>query len=365
LGNYVASRVRTVQIDAQSDPRWEEFISNHPDAIVYHHPAWLRVLELEYGRKTINLSCEDEAGQIRGVLPLLQTAGVPFLGNSQYGPRLSSLPRTPIAGPLAADADARRTLLDAAIELVQKQPGLRLQLKVSGCDGLDSIKPLVLVPWRVSYVLLLAEDTEKLRFSRRVRWQVSAARSRGVVVQDAETEDDLFTWYGLYLETMRWHLVPPRPYRFFQAQWDLLRPLGVMKLLLAKLRSAGETRTVAGSIFLSFGRTVFYAFNGVHRDDFSLHGNDLVQWHAIRQACFEGFRFMDFGEVPAHHHGLARYKLKWGAQPQPLFRALYPALSPGREDKTLGRLHKLGAKGWRRVPLRTTAAIGDFINSFL
>ena len=47
---------RVVAIDPQSDRRWESFVANHPGGSVYHHPAWLKVLEMEYGRKTLNLT---------------------------------------------------------------------------------------------------------------------------------------------------------------------------------------------------------------------------------------------------------------------------------------------------------------------
>src|SRR5215213_1251984 len=91
---------RVVEIDAWTDPRWEAFVTSHPGATVYHHPAWLRVLAQAYGYRPASLACQDEKGQIRGVLPLFRTRGL------VTGRGLASLPRTPVAGPLALDRDA-------------------------------------------------------------------------------------------------------------------------------------------------------------------------------------------------------------------------------------------------------------------
>src|SRR5208282_1376754 len=97
-----ASPLRVFQLDFRCDSRWEDFVSSHPDGLIYHHPDWLIALEEEYEQKCISLACEDKHGELRAVLPLFYTTGLPFgFGRNATGARLSSLPRTPVAGPLA------------------------------------------------------------------------------------------------------------------------------------------------------------------------------------------------------------------------------------------------------------------------
>jgi hypothetical protein len=99
-------RLQVFEMDFKSDVRWEAFIDSHPDALIYHHPDWLTALEREYGQKCISLACAGENGEVRGILPLFTTKGLPLkLVRNATGKRLSSLPRTPVAGPLAV-ADA-------------------------------------------------------------------------------------------------------------------------------------------------------------------------------------------------------------------------------------------------------------------
>jgi CelD/BcsL family acetyltransferase involved in cellulose biosynthesis len=368
--------MRVVEIDAQDDPRWEAFVTSHPDGLIYHHPAWLLVLEREYGIKPTNLACEDATGKIRGVLPMFHTRGLPFRKRERLsGHRLSSLPRTPVAGPLTLDTEATAILIQAAVDRIKKNPDQTLQVKVPRpiLDGL--VEGVVNVPWRLTYVLELPAESSTLRFGNgrnhsRIKWAINKASRLGVEVREAETEDDLKAWYTLYLETQRESAVPPRAYRFFKACWDVLRPRGLMRLLMADRNDAGCRRFIAGSIFLMFGKTVFYAFNGASRNSLALRPNDAIQWRAIHQACDEGYRWFDFGEVDENNEGLADFKSKWGAQPQRLFRYYYSAaLESGQSELNTasGRTSfaKMLTSIWKRLPLGVTAIAGDWIYRYL
>lgn len=362
-----ASQLRVVVVKPGADPRWEAFLGTHPDALVYHHPAWFDALSREYGEEPLGLACEDRDGGLRGVLPLFRARGLPLRVEGQgAGRRLASLPRTPIAGPLATGRDATRALVAAAVEHARAGGSARLQLKVDGpaLDGLvDGVEG---VPWLPAYALDLPRDPDALRFGNsrnhgRIVWAIGKAAKQGVEVRPAERENELRAWYRLYLETMRLHAVPPRSYRFFEALWRLLRPRGLMQLLLAERPGSGGPRLLAGSIFLMFGQTVSYAYNGARPEDRHLRANDLIQWRAIHDAVGAGFRRYDLGEVSDGDPGLVEFKKKWGATPRLLYRYYYPALGasePGPLESG-SRLRAFAEGAWRRLPLELTAFLGD------
>jgi hypothetical protein len=166
---------------------------------------------------------------------------------------------------------------------------------------------------------------------------------------------------------MRRRIVPARPFRLFAAMWEILRPRGQMELLLAEKSEAGTSRLLAGSIFLKFGRTVFYSFTGCRRENFPLHPHDLIQWHAIHGAVRDGFLRYDFGEVPEEAPLLANFKSKWGAKESGLCRYYYPA-----PDKLELRglpmnpwSKRLVSTAWQKLPLPLTARLGDWLYGFL
>jgi CelD/BcsL family acetyltransferase involved in cellulose biosynthesis len=366
--------LRVVDIDPSQDARWDQFVIAHPDGLVFHHSAWLRTLAREYDHGSIALAAEDSRGRLHGILPLAYTRGLPLrLGGAAASRRLASLPRTPVAGPLSTSRGALAALVAGAIERVRAEPGVRLQIKPPSRE-LDGIGELVEAPWRVNYVLDLPPDPGALRFGNarnhsRIRWAINKATRNGLHVRPAETEEELRAWYRLYLDVNRSRLQPPRPYRLFEAAWQLLRPLGLMRLLLAEQRTGATSRIAAGSVLFMLGPTVFYAFNGRLREALPLRPNDVIQWHAIHQACSEGFRRYDFGEVAEANLDLAKFKSKWGTEARRLHRYHYPAPPEGGagygslESENL--LRRAATPIWHVVPLRLTEFLGDRVYRYL
>ena len=358
-----------VELDPVVDRRWDEYVSAHPDGLVYHHSRWLRCLQREYGRRALGLAVVGPEGRVGGVLPLLETQGLPLRrARAISGRRLASLPRTPLAGPVADGREQLTELLRAAVERLRTRPGAQLQLKMAepALDGL--LDGLTGYPWRLSYVLELPDDAERVRFGNsrnhsRIRSGVNRAVRSGVRVREARSPAEVRAWYALYLNTMRHHIVPPRPLRLFEAMWEELRPHGLMRLLLAERQ--GEL--VAGSVLLMLGRTVFYAFNGALRSAFAHRPNDVLQWEAIHDAARAGHRRYDLGEVVEHHEGLADFRRKWSAQPRRLYRYYHPAPAhpPDPGDGGLGPARRAAHAAWRRVPLGVTSLAGDRLFRYL
>ena len=361
-----ASELRVRELDASADGRWDRYVQAHPGGLVFHHSGWLRALGHENGRRPVCLAAEDAAGELLGVLPLMTTRGLPVGSRGIANRRLSSLPRTPVAGPIADDRDVLRSLLTAAVERTPAGAQLQLKLLEPRLDGL--VEGLACHPWRLTYVLDLPAHADDLQFGDRrghaaARRSVNKAIRSGVRLREATSGRDVRAWYRLYLGTMRLHAVPARPLRFFEALWDELRPKGAMRLLLAER----EGQVLAGSVLLMLGSTVFYAFNAVLRSSTSVRPNDLLQWESIRTAIGEGFRRYDLGEVVEGQAGLAQFKRKWGGTPRRMHRyyAPPPAEAPDPGTEASGSWARVGRAAWQRVPLRATALIGDGVYRFL
>lgn len=170
-------------VDPSTDPRWDAYVEAHPDAVVYHRSAWLRTLQREYPRPAVNLVVADSAGAVHGLMPLTITRGLPFgRGGELAGPRLSSLPRTPLAGPLADDRAGLELLVSAA--RWRLPAGTRLQLKPADERLAALVPPPTDHAWRMNYVLDLPEDPSALQFGRRanhvrIRSSIKAAATDG------------------------------------------------------------------------------------------------------------------------------------------------------------------------------------------
>jgi CelD/BcsL family acetyltransferase involved in cellulose biosynthesis len=365
--------LRVTEIDPWKDPRWAAYVLRHPEATVYHHPAWLAALRREYQQTGLFLACEDGDGALQGIFPLLYTRGIPLSGGPLTGRRLCSLPRTPLAGPLATDPPAREALLCEAVRRASASRSVRLQIKTQAEGFAAGVDGIVRKDWRLSYIVPLAGQPGQpyhipgSQNRSSIKRAINKAIAGGVRVRPAETEDELRTWYRMYLETMRRNFVPARPYRFFLALWDLMRENGMMRLLIAEHQDTSGTRMIGGHLFLIFGNTVTYAFGASRTADFALRPNDIIMGRAINDASEEGFRFVDLGEVPEGDENLARFKSKWGAEPVRLYRYYSPDFPDGDHvsDETGLSAAALVGKIWIHLPLTMTSWLGDRIYAYL
>lgn len=361
-----------VEVDPWKDPRWEVFVLGHPDATIYHHPAWLKVLAREYRQRSLFLACEGPDGALQGIFPLLFTRGLPLSHGPLTGPRLSSLPRTPMAGPLALDRATLSALVREALRRASAH-SVRLQIKVQAEDLNDSIEGIVRKAWRQSYVVPLAGKPGQPyqipggQNRSSIKRSINKAIANGVRTRPADTVEDLRVWYRIYLETMRRNFVPARPYRFFLALWELMRPTGTMRLVLAEQQTPTGFRIVGGHLFFTFGSTVTYAFGASRSADFALRPNDIIMGQAINDASVAGYSFVDLGEVPEGDDDLARFKTKWGAEPVRLYRYYAPDFPDADHSSgsTGGSPLALAKKVWSRLPLAVTSWMGDWIYSYL
>lgn len=357
----IEARALTVRtVDPLTDPRWDPFVVSQPGATVYHRSAWLGALHDEQPARAHHLVCEDSSGALAGVLPLLFTRGVPLgFGGSLGERRISSLPRTPLGGPVAIGPGPARALLAAAVARAEDE-GARLQVKALASQWDRLFPTLDASPWRGRFVIPLPADPAKLRFHdarnhARITWAVRKAERVGVRLRRADPAD-LRTWHRLYLSTMRHGLVPARGYRFFEAL--LQRFDDDVELLLAEC----DGQVLAGSLFVRSGATVAYAFNGVDRRAFQLRPNDFLIWHAAHRAIEAGATSLDLGEPDDRKPGLAQFKHKWGAIEEPMVRYYAPVAPDWGHGG--GFPQRLGPV-WRRMPLPATAWVGTAVNRHL
>jgi hypothetical protein len=326
------------------------------------------VLQEAYGYTPLHLACEDGTGQLRGILPLFYRRGW------RTGRLCASVFDSLSAGPLADDDQTRSMLIQAAIERTRAAHAAQFQIRVKSTSLDHLVDSVVGVPLYETYELALPEQSAHLRLDSRIKWAVNKATKLGVRTRQAETISDLRAWYELYLQTMRRLVAVPKPYRFFELAWQRLRPQGLLRLLLAEQIEAGKSRLVAGFLFLQWGQTISHAFAGWRWEDHALRPNDFLHWHAIREACTEGFRCYDFGNVTAGNQGLAQFKSKWGAEAKMIYRYSYPTVAsashPGSPGATIAPARSGPSKKstvrrfvsplWQHLPTKAIELVGDW-----
>jgi len=330
-----------VELCPSSDARWDEFVSAHPDATVYHHSAWTQFLADAYGHTPLYLGLMSADGhRLLGVLPLL------FVDSLLTGKRLVSLPFTSYCNPLMPQS----RLEDALSYALNRFRGVRyVELKLLNLPGekTDHDRLSVESPF-VSQILRLPEDLEELFRSfhnTSIRQMVRRARRDGLVVRLASSEAELRRFYELEVRLRRSQGLPTPPYKFYAGMRRALSPKGLFELPVVEFRG----NIIAAAVVLKWPsgwHLEYTASDPVYHK----HGaNQLLAWECIKRAHQEGIRVFDFGRTSLWHRSLLMYKDRWQTRRYPIRYRYFPdnAKRPGWRDISGSLLVRLN----KRLPL--------------
>jgi CelD/BcsL family acetyltransferase involved in cellulose biosynthesis len=352
------------------DPRWNRYVEKHARASAYHLGEWAAILGSTYGVTPRYLALED-GGELRGVFPLVQSTGLLF------GRRLRSLPVVRIAGPLGATIEDEARLLKAACEMAGEIQARELVVQSTRDGYLDLLSGLVKRNKHPTWITELPGDPDSLRAqwrknSKNLHRNLNKAERSSVTVRESRSEEEMRSFYRLYLATMKTHRSLPRPYRQLARARGLLAPRGVFRLFVAE----HEGQVVAGGVFHAFNGTLELQYNASDASALDLRPNHALYWHAIRWAIDQGLHRFDWGEARPGST-LAQFKAQWSAERVQEHR--YHWIRDQRADRAtsvreagdLGRSvgtsrrERVVAKAWDRSPLALTRAAGAVVYRFL
>jgi CelD/BcsL family acetyltransferase involved in cellulose biosynthesis len=273
-GERLAARLVELPL---TDARWRALVAETA-TLPFHLPEWAELVGDCYGFRAFGLGLAESDGSLVAGLPVVE-ASLPF-GRRR---RWVSQPYTDYCPPLApGDEEAARLVdaVDAAARFKKKQ----------------------------------------------VTQRIGKAEKDGVLsIRRAGSPEDLTrVYYGLHAGTRKRLGVPVQPRRFFELIWERLIEPGHGSVYLAY----ADGEAVAGGVFLVGGGTVVYKFGASERSWQKVAPNNLLLWHAIRDACEEGHTAFDFGRTDPWNEGLRHFKLGWGTIEEELRYARLPAGEP-------------------------------------
>jgi CelD/BcsL family acetyltransferase involved in cellulose biosynthesis len=316
------------------DPRWLDFAGSHPEATVFHHPAWSRMLVAAYGYRPAVLLQLDRSGAV--------AAGVPTLEVQRFSPRrrFTALPFTDYCPPLATGEDSLTELTSA---LVRWQRSGHVH-EISVHAGVPAMAGVHVASRAVRHVLPLGctrdEYLQRIK-GNQVDRAIRKAQREGVTARIARTEADVDAFYQLHLQTRRRQGVPVQPRRFFRLLWKLVIEPGLGFVVLAQK----DGQSIAGAVYLAWNDHLIYKYGASDARFWELRPNNLTMWTAIEWACEHGYRDLDFGRSDIDNSGLREFKRRWGAVEIPLDYSYVTATPvrpmPGLSRQVLARVIRL------------------------
>lgn len=348
----------------------EVYLIKNENATFYHHPLWLKVISKESDQDYYYIIHRNSNNEIDGVLPLMKTKGLPFGIYGVLGAkRLSSLPRTPYCGPIASNQLVINTLLFEA-HILSKSLDCILQIKsnepLSNPElGIHSYE------WRKNFIKDIPKKGEQLLFrdhktERDILRNIKRAKANGIELFQAQSIQDVKIWYGIYLEKMRFHGVPARPFIFFEDCWNILKPAGLMDINLAVQKNSTSYKILAGNINFKFKSTLYGGFKAGDMKNAKIMYGDYIMFNEFLDLQENSFNHYDLGEVSSCSISLERYKKKWGVKQTQLYHSYlandFNLHSASLDADSSNDLLKMI---WRHIPLKMTGKVGTVVNKFL
>ncbi len=325
--------------------KWQDYVSCHPKASLYHDPRWAELIRSCCNHRTYFLAAADPEA-LRGVLPLV------YLESRIFGKALVSMPYFNYGGLLADDPGVAEQLISSALRL-RKELGadyveLRQTELLPGGWPVKSHKVVMLLP--------LPEDADTLwsSFKAKLRTQVRRAEKEGFSVHWGKKEllDD---YYPVFAENMRDLGTPVYPRKFFEAILDFF-PANAH---IAVVRQGKQA--LAAGFLLSYRDKIEVPWSSSLRKFNHLSPNMLLYWWMLKQSIAEGFRIFDFGRS-TRDAGTFTFKQQWGAVPHETFW-VYPGTEATQlpDHSPQSAKYLWATRVWSNLPLWLTNRCGPWI----
>lgn len=331
--------MRAELLDPVGDSRWREFLDRAAAPTIFHHPAWIALLQEQYGYDAQACCLLDASGTVAGGLPWARVE------SRLTGRRLVALPFSDACAPLADDAETEA--LAAAVESTRASTGLGLEVRAR-----FEALPGATAPHRFwLHTLALSADATSVERQARsgIRRGAAKARRSGLVAVRRTDAAALDAFYRLHLQTRRYQGVPTQSKRFIAALQRLFEDgLGFVMLV------EEDRRPLAAAVFLHFRGHLVYKYGASERAALPRRPNNLLFSEVIRWGCENGCHTLDFGRTSLDNEGLRTFKLGWGADEHPLHYT-YLGMSPPTGESSAERLI---APVIRRSPAFVGRAVG-------
>lgn len=278
---------------------YNDYISNQPNASIYHTLEWKNVLEKSFGYKPFYFIALEN-NQITGVLPSFEIKSIVFKK------RLVSLPFSQVTKILYDNENILNELINFAYEFYEKGNYEYIEIK-HGKNFLTLNK--VENFYETTLNLDTSLDTIWKNFDAgSVRWGIRKAQKNNVEIKTDKDLKDIKNFYRLFAFTRKRLGVPVYSFPFFQNMFDLLKEK--VKLYLAYYNNI----CIAGIIVFYFNKIATYAYSAsINKREFlKLQPTNLLLWTAIKDAHLNHYKLFNFGITHISNQGLLNFKKRWG-----------------------------------------------------
>ena len=344
---------RIETINPSTDKRWDDFVRNHPKGSVYHHSAWINLIEATFPYRThCYAKKKKKTERFKGLLPFMASSGLLKKGH------LVSLPYAAYCDPLLPTGK-----LGESLEyVIRNQPGgTQVELKLS-TDLEDIPLSFKKESTYVNHSIDLSGDINTLFDNLHkscIRRKIKTAQKHELMFCFSDCEEDIKKIYDLLLSMRKTKGLPPHPYKFFFNMWKLLGPL---KMFFAPYVTY-QNKVIAAAIVLKFKDSIYYEYGASDPAFKNLGSNQYLLWEIMKFGHENGAQVFELGRTHSENDSLVEFKDRWGSVKSDLTYCYYPKGTGIK--KTNDALKAFGMTLNKRLPESILRFEGEFLFRFL
>lgn len=292
-------------------PKWDEFVQQHPKGSVFHSSQMVHVFESAKGHTPLPLAAVNDSGEILSMLVAVRVQTLPNVFGAVSSRSIW------YAEPLCYDTPEsidslcelieehdrifRRRVLFAEIRPLQSSGPERIALERCGYNYLDHLNFLLDTTRPKDALWKGMRDT--------VRKSVRKCEQSGFSFRHLDTPDSVDLLYRFLQDTYGHADVPLADRSLFEAAYKILKPQNMVEFVAVY---DGE-KPLAVDVMLVFKEQVFMWYGGSLRMS-GLSPVAQLQWREIEWSSEHGIELYDFGGAgwPNIPYGVRDFKAKFG-----------------------------------------------------
>jgi hypothetical protein len=290
-------------------------VDEHPGSNIFHTPEMFQVFQRAEGHNPEVWAAMNSDGQILALLLPTQIT----LGNGLA--RFFTTRAVAYGSVLYRDASGGKEGLDLLLRTyVQEVNRDVLFTELRNQSDLGDVQQALthcgfVYEGHLNYRIALNRPPDEILRSLgpRTRKHVRRGLRRAEVkIEEGFEKADVYRTYEVLQRTYAAAQVPLTDRTMFEAAFDILYPLGMVKFHLAKV---GET-DVAASVELLYKDVCYGWYGGINRAYASYTPSELLTWHLLHWGAVNGYRVYDFGGAgkPGEPYGVRDFKAKFGGE---------------------------------------------------
>lgn len=291
-------------IDPLTDKRWDDFVSGHPKASIFHQSAWMRALANTYGYRPTVVTSAARGQQFSEAIPFCEVE------SWITGKRLVSLPFADHCEPLVDDLCTSSRFTEWLS--TEGDSGRWKYIELRPLKATTGENPEFAPSgsfWFHTFDLTPSIDQIFRRFDKdSLQRRIRRAERENLSYEKGGSEQLLGDFYRLLLMTRRRHQWLPQPRAWFR---NLAEYFG--DNLQIRVSRKGDI-PIAALLSLRFRNTVVYKYGCSDEKFHHLAGVPFLFWKLIEESKAEGAELLDLGRTDLGHDSLVRFKDQFGTE---------------------------------------------------